>query len=92
LRAIYFSILRALFRFSARFDNASPLFFIPRHPTFFLPGRAARGSLRHRHRFPPLFSRTPDARFALPQKKNPSTALFVMLSMDSLFAAGPELA
>ena len=39
---------------------------------------------------PPLFSRTPGARFALPQKKNPSTALFIMLSMDSLFAAGPS--
>jgi hypothetical protein len=47
LRAICFSILRALFD--------SPLFFIPRHPTFFLPGREARGSLRHR-RASPVFS------------------------------------
>ena len=79
-----FSILRALRqRISALFHSTLPHF--RPLPAVRRTTRSATGALP-----PPLFSRTPGARFALPQKKNPSTALFIMLSMDSLFTAGPS--
>jgi hypothetical protein len=73
-----------------RFDNASPRFQFHTTPLS-VPSRLCGAQLAPPPaRFPHLFSRTPGARFALPQKKNPSTALFIMLSMDSLFTTGPS--
>jgi len=53
-----------------RFDNASPLFFIPRHPTFFLPVREARGALRHRRASPSFLPHTGCALCASTKKES----------------------
>lgn len=104
LRALCFSILPCAFRlYLVRFFDSPRAFSILRvlrqrisalfHSTLphFLSLPAVRRTTRSAtDTLPPLFSRTPGARFALPQKKNPSTALFIMLSMDSLFTTGPS--